>query len=357
MTDIFLSYSKYERQETQALAGRLEDLGYSVWWDTSLIAGDDYVDVILQRLDEARAVIVIWTPTSVRSRWVRSEAGRADAAKKLIPLRSRSISAHDIPPPYDMLQTIGVDNIEAITSALARQGIIPGKPEVKASKDLAKVLSEIPEAELSRAIELEYWKAIDKSEDVADFARFKEKFPAGSLSELADRRILQFAQSRWKQLGDMMDPELLRLFLADFPNGDYATRARTALEQLQRSTENQLTSLWTILQQGYLPKKIAAVNKLPGLYGSMDAPGRQRIKEILENLKRDGEVAVKIEADEALSKIEWIDTIGTLNGYERRSLLSREDQQLAHAIAYSWFYLMGVMIVVILLVALVASSK
>jgi hypothetical protein len=37
MADVFISYSKIRHAETVQLAGELEELGYSVWWDTSLL--------------------------------------------------------------------------------------------------------------------------------------------------------------------------------------------------------------------------------------------------------------------------------------------------------------------------------
>src|SRR5262245_12920533 len=40
----------------------------------------------VKQLVATRAVITIWSPTSVRSDWVRAEAGRAKADGKLIPL-------------------------------------------------------------------------------------------------------------------------------------------------------------------------------------------------------------------------------------------------------------------------------
>jgi hypothetical protein len=49
LADIFISYSKQEPEPTRKLEAR----GYSVWWDTSLLAGPDYTDVILRELAAA----------------------------------------------------------------------------------------------------------------------------------------------------------------------------------------------------------------------------------------------------------------------------------------------------------------
>ena len=77
--------------------------GYSVWWDTELVGGDEFKTVILKELDAAQAVIVIWTPASVSSNWVYSEANRAQAQKKLVTVRSADVDVRLIPPPFDTL--------------------------------------------------------------------------------------------------------------------------------------------------------------------------------------------------------------------------------------------------------------
>ena len=57
----------------------------------------------MTELGRARAVIVIWTDTSIKSDWVRSEAGRAQADRKLIPVKLEHLTYKDLPPPFDVL--------------------------------------------------------------------------------------------------------------------------------------------------------------------------------------------------------------------------------------------------------------
>jgi hypothetical protein len=59
--------------------------GFSVWWDASLHSGETFDEVIEQRLRESKAVVVLWSPRSVASRWVRAEATQADRRNKLAP--------------------------------------------------------------------------------------------------------------------------------------------------------------------------------------------------------------------------------------------------------------------------------
>ncbi len=60
--------------------------GSSVWWDQSLDAGEAFDRVTEKALDEAQAVVVLWSKRSVQSDWVRAEATQARANNKLVPV-------------------------------------------------------------------------------------------------------------------------------------------------------------------------------------------------------------------------------------------------------------------------------
>src|SRR5262249_20475124 len=93
MADIFVSYAKTDRSLASKLVAMLEAEGWSVWWDKTLGAADLYRDEIMKQLASARAVIAIWTPNSIRSDWVRAEAGTAKADGKLIPVKTADVLA------------------------------------------------------------------------------------------------------------------------------------------------------------------------------------------------------------------------------------------------------------------------
>jgi TIR domain/FHA domain len=83
--DIFLSYARQDRATARIFAECLADDGFSVWWDASLHSGETFDEVIERNLREAGAVVVLWSPRSVASRWVRAEATLADRRNKLAP--------------------------------------------------------------------------------------------------------------------------------------------------------------------------------------------------------------------------------------------------------------------------------
>ena len=82
----------------------------------------------MEELAKARAAIVIWTENSVTSDWVMSEAGRAHADQKLIPVKVRGLEYRDIPPPFDNQHTENLDAHENILAAVQGQLSKPPPP-------------------------------------------------------------------------------------------------------------------------------------------------------------------------------------------------------------------------------------
>src|SRR6516162_910831 len=123
MADVFISYSKHI-ELTQNLAKDLESKGLSVWWDAELRAGERYRPRIIQELHDCKAAIVIWTPQSVSSDYVISEADRAWKTGKLIQVRTEEVEPSELPPPFDTGHAPLIDDRKAIYGALAKLGVL-----------------------------------------------------------------------------------------------------------------------------------------------------------------------------------------------------------------------------------------
>ena len=121
MADIFISYSKRDADQARLIAAFFEAQGYSVWYDVSLVAGDQFRKTIMKELAAAKAVIVLWTENSVNSDWVQAEAAAAHSDRKLVPLKALLLSYDQIPPPFNNLHTTNYDNHEAVLTAVKMQ--------------------------------------------------------------------------------------------------------------------------------------------------------------------------------------------------------------------------------------------
>jgi hypothetical protein len=87
MPDIFISYSRDDREWVSRFAAALHEArGWNVWWDRNLLPGDQYDEVIQTTLDQSKAAVVVWSPVSVESRWVKSEAREAVRRGVLVPV-------------------------------------------------------------------------------------------------------------------------------------------------------------------------------------------------------------------------------------------------------------------------------
>lgn len=85
MTDVFISYSSDNREKARAIAVELERRGLTVWWDRVIPPGRQYDEIIEEELAAARCVVVLWSASSVASKWVRIEAGEALRQDRLVP--------------------------------------------------------------------------------------------------------------------------------------------------------------------------------------------------------------------------------------------------------------------------------
>lgn len=87
MADVFVSYARTDKERVAPLVAAIEARGWSVWWDPEISAGQQFDDQIEAEMNAARCVLVVWTPTSVASRWVRGEAREAADRGILVPVR------------------------------------------------------------------------------------------------------------------------------------------------------------------------------------------------------------------------------------------------------------------------------
>jgi len=100
--DIFLSYNREDAEVARRFADAFADAGLDVWWDATLRSGEAYDEVPEAALRGARAVVVLWSPRSVVSRWVRAEASIADENGTLVPAK---IEACSLPVMFRLTQT------------------------------------------------------------------------------------------------------------------------------------------------------------------------------------------------------------------------------------------------------------
>lgn len=104
VANVFLSYSRADQPRVAQLVAKLEETGYSIWWDRHIDGGAEFSADIERELHVAETVIVAWSKDSTASRWVRDEAGVALEADKLI-----AITLDGTAPPLGFKQLHAID--------------------------------------------------------------------------------------------------------------------------------------------------------------------------------------------------------------------------------------------------------
>ena len=121
MADVFVSYARSDKPRVAPLVAAIEAQGWSVWWDPEISPGQEFDRQIAAELKLAAAVVVVWTPKSVESRWVRGEAREAADRGILVPVRFDGAS---LPIDVRAFHTIDLDEWERDAQAPQAAGTV-----------------------------------------------------------------------------------------------------------------------------------------------------------------------------------------------------------------------------------------
>jgi len=103
LADVFLSYGHDDLATAKRYAEAFERAGFSIWWDESLRSGEAFDAAIEKEIKGAKAVVVLWSKSSVQSRWVRAEATLAEKSGTLVPAL---IEPCELPIMFQLTHTV-----------------------------------------------------------------------------------------------------------------------------------------------------------------------------------------------------------------------------------------------------------
>lgn len=181
MADVFVSYARSDKARVAPLVAALEAQGWSVWWDPEIEAGQQFDDQIEEELDAAKAVLVVWTPTSVASRWVRGEAREAADRGVLVPAR---FDGARLPMDVRAIHTTDLDGwgenpasapfqalLKALGTMIARQGGAGGGPAATGAPPNRIGVCVLPFANMSGDPEQEYFSDGISEDVITDLSK------------------------------------------------------------------------------------------------------------------------------------------------------------------------------------------
>src|SRR6187200_1504530 len=100
---LFVSYTSADRELIVPLVEFLKSQDWEVWWDRHIEAGETFDRRIERELASADCIVVVWSRTSVTSKWVLSEAMAAFESNRLVPVALDTKLA--IPLPFNRVHT------------------------------------------------------------------------------------------------------------------------------------------------------------------------------------------------------------------------------------------------------------
>jgi adenylate cyclase len=181
MADIFVSYSRTDKARVAPLVAALEADGWSVWWDPEIPPGQEFDSLIAAELEAANAVLVVWTPASVSSRWVRGEARDAADRGILVPVRF-----DDVKLPIDVraIHTTDLDAwqenpqgpafqelLRALGPLVARSGGTPAARAATREQPRQVAVCVLPFANMSGDPEQEYFSDGISEDVITDLSK------------------------------------------------------------------------------------------------------------------------------------------------------------------------------------------
>lgn len=123
---VFISYSRRDALIAQSIADVLKAHGYSPWLDTYIGVGQDWASEIDRGLNSSDIMILLLSPDSLRSPWIRREYTIfLERQKPLIPIIVRQLDWQEIPPELQRIQWLKAEaglqseQIDKLLEALA----------------------------------------------------------------------------------------------------------------------------------------------------------------------------------------------------------------------------------------------
>ncbi len=120
MAQVFISFIHEEEEFASCIKTFIEStlgneakafLSSDKW---AIYAGDLWLDRILKELREAKVVVAMLSPESVKRPWVNFEAGAAFIREdcKLVPVCFNGLTKEDLPKPYSSIQAVDLMSVD-----------------------------------------------------------------------------------------------------------------------------------------------------------------------------------------------------------------------------------------------------
>jgi len=185
MADIFISYKREDRALVRPLVRTLQERGFTVWWDSRIETGENWITCIKRALDAARCIVVLWTPQSVGpdgiylSEVVTAEAEQGRRKNILLPVRMQNGPRpwlHELRNEEDLSNWNNTVDDPALNRLAGRIATFCGERTPPESSELAA------------------WLRAEEANNADAYRQFVDAFPQSRFAQEAEPRAAEIEQ-------------------------------------------------------------------------------------------------------------------------------------------------------------------
>ena len=122
MSDIFLSYASEDQARVKPLVEALTQQGWSVSWDRTIPVGRTWQEVLVEKLEAAGSLMVLWSENSITRKWVIEEVD--EGIGKKLPILPVLLDAVLPPVKFRSRQANNLSGWDGATDSFAFQGLV-----------------------------------------------------------------------------------------------------------------------------------------------------------------------------------------------------------------------------------------
>lgn len=238
MPDIFISYSRKDKEKADQLSEILASAGLTVWIDREGIdVATSWSGEIVDAIDQCKVFTVLLSPSSVESRNVIREVALAfEKNKKILPLDLEPVElTRDLQYHLAGIQRAPMTNIDAIIRSLGKLGLAsanaPLPPKIVKGSDPRKSLMILPFEDLSPTGDNQWFTDGMASELISVLAKIKSlrvidwntsklfrERKVKTLDLARELEVRYFIEGQVRKFGDQLK---ISVTLLDIETGDH----------------------------------------------------------------------------------------------------------------------------------------
>jgi TIR domain len=127
MSDIFVSYTKADREIAKLVVDRLRAEGWTVFWDQDIRAGQKWLEVVGKEVKDAGCMVVLWSENSKSGDWVKEEVIHARDRRVLV---QALLDSSELPFGFATLQASNLQSLASDKDSPGIQHLIRGISEI-----------------------------------------------------------------------------------------------------------------------------------------------------------------------------------------------------------------------------------